>query len=169
MKRVIIIGSGGAGKSTIARRLGEATGIDVIHLDSLFWRPNWSPTPKEEWAAKVAELVSRDSWIMDGNFGGTRELRMAACDTIIWVDTPRSVCLYRALKRVLKYRNRSRPDMADGCNEKLDLDFLRWIWNYPKRIPVLKAQFAEHSDKTLVVIRSESDVEQLLKSVGHKN
>lgn len=169
MKRVIIIGSGGAGKSTLARRLGHATGIDVIHLDSLFWRPNWTPTPKEEWVEKVAELIDRDSWIIDGNFGGTRELRMAACDTIIWVDTPRSVCLYRALKRVLKYRNRSRPDMADGCNEKLDLDFLRWIWNYPKRIPALKAQFDEYKDKTLVVIRCQDDIEQLLRSVGQRN
>ena len=166
MKRIIIIGSGGAGKSTLARRLGEVTGIEVIHLDSLFWRPNWTPTPEEEWSEIVASLVKRDSWIMDGNFGGTREIRMAACDTIIWLDTPRRVCLYRALKRLVTYRNRTRPDMAVGCNEKFDWEFFKWIWNYPKRIPRLKEQFARYGDKRLIIIRSKGEMEQMLQTAG---
>ena len=163
MKRVIIIGSGGAGKSTLARRLGEVTGIEVIHLDSIYWRPNWTPTPKEEWIETIGSLVQRDSWIMDGNFGGTRELRMEACDTIIWLDTPRRICFYRALKRFVTYRDRVRPDMAEGCREKFDRGFLHWIWNYPKRIPALMEQFAKYPDKRLIVIRSKRDAEQLLK------
>ncbi len=162
MRKIIIVGSGGAGKTTLARRLGEATGIEVIHLDSLFWRPNWTRTPEEEWISKVESLVKCDSWIMDGNFGGTREIRLAACDTIIWLDTPRHVCLYRALKRTVTYHNRTRPDMAEGCNEKLDWEFLRWIWEYPSRIPRLLEQIKNHSGKRLIVIRSEKDVEALL-------
>ncbi len=81
MKKIIVIGSGGAGKSTFSRRLGEVTGIPVIHLDQLYWRPNWEKTPAPEWEAAVAELVRGETWIMDGNFGGTREIRMRAADT----------------------------------------------------------------------------------------
>jgi adenylate kinase family enzyme len=164
MKRVMIVGSGGAGKSTLARQLGEVSGMEVIHLDSLFWHESWTPTPAEEWADIVAELVRRDSWIIDGNYGGTREMRLAACDTIIWMDTPRLVCIYRALKRVITYRNRSRPDIAAGCNERLDREFLEWIWNYPRRVPGMKAQFARYPEKRLIVIRSKKDVERLLQA-----
>src|SRR5690349_18913828 len=99
MKRVVVIGSGGSGKSTFSRELGRATGIPVIHLDREFWRPGWEETPKDEWNALVAELLAGESWIMDGNFGGTREMRMQAADTIIFLDLPRRVCLYRILKR----------------------------------------------------------------------
>jgi len=114
MKKVIVIGSGGAGKSTFSRRLGEATGLPVIHLDAHFWRPNWEPTPKDEWKAKVGELLKGDEWIMDGNFGGTRELRMQAADTIIMLDFPRRVCMYRVVKRAFQFHGKKRPDMGEG-------------------------------------------------------
>lgn len=166
MKKVIIIGSGGAGKSTFARRLGEVTGIEVIHLDNVYWSQNWTPMPDDEWAETVAAMVKGDSWIMDGNFGGTREIRMAACDTIIWLDMPRSLCLYRVLKRFVRYRNTSRPDMAKGCNERLDWDFLKWVWNYPNRRPALNDQFNKFPDKRLIILRSDREVERFLDSVA---
>jgi adenylate kinase family enzyme len=133
MRKVLVIGSGGAGKSTFARRLGARLKIKVIHLDSLYWRPGWAETPKAEWLKCVEELLKEESWIMDGNYSGTLELRLESCDTVIFLDLPRSVCLWRVVKRLLQYRNRSRPDMADECPEKLNLEFLRWVWGYPRR------------------------------------
>lgn len=164
MKRVVVIGSGGAGKSTFSRKLSEATGIEVIHLDGLYWKPNWQKTPAEEWERTVAGLVKRESWIMDGNFGGTREMRIRAADTVIFMDPPRRVCMYRVLKRAIKYRGKNRPDMAEGCNEKLDLEFLGWVWNYPKRSR--KRFFEEMSDfpeKRLIVLRSDREAENFLR------
>lgn len=163
MKKVVVVGSGGAGKSTFSRRLGEITGLEVIHLDSVYWRPNWTEPPKDAWAATVARLIQRDSWIMDGNFGGTRELRMRAADTIIFLDLPRRLCLYRGAKRAILYYGRRRPDMAGGCNERLDREFLLWIWNYPKTSRVrLLAELEKLPNKRIVVLRSRADVRKFL-------
>ena len=167
MKKVVVIGSGGAGKSTFSRRLGEATGLPVIHLDSHFWRPNWYPTPKDEWKAKVEELVNGDSWIIDGNFGGPREVRMEAADTVIMLDVPRRICMYRVVKRAVRFRGERRPDMAEGCNEKIDLEFLLWIWNYPKqgRRRALE-EFERQSAKRLITLKDNSDIESFLKEIA---
>ncbi len=97
MKKVLVIGSGGAGKSTFAKRLSEKTGLEVIHLDQLYWQPNWVETPKDEWQEIVKEIIEGDEWILDGNFGGTMEMRIEACDTVIFLEMPRTVCVYRIL------------------------------------------------------------------------
>jgi adenylate kinase family enzyme len=167
MKRVLVIGSGGAGKSTFARRLGERLGLPVIHLDTFFWRPGWVETPKEEWRRTVEELCARAAWVMDGNFSGTLVERLAACDTVILLDMPRTVCVWRALKRVVMYRNRPRPDMAAGCGEKFDLKFLYWVWTYPSRgRPKVLARIDEFAaDKRFVQLRSDAEVEKFLAEV----
>jgi adenylate kinase family enzyme len=163
MKRVVVIGSGGSGKSTFARSLGEATGIEVIHLDSLYWKPNWRKSPPAEWEKRVAELVKRDSWIMDGNFGGTRRMRIEASDTVVFLDFPRLVCIYRVIRRGICYRGKSRPDMAEGCNEKLDLEFLSWVWNFPARSRYrIFEDVNTFPGKRLVILRSSRDVEEFL-------
>jgi len=167
MKKVIVIGSGGSGKSTFARELGERTGIEVIHLDQEYWRPNWEKTPTDEWEAKVAAMLERDSWIMDGNFGGTREMRMRAADTIIFLDLPRHICLYRILKRTIKYYGRSRPDMTEGCNERFDLEFILWVSNYPNatRDRVLSAVGA-FPDKSFIRLRTNAEIAEYLRGVS---
>lgn len=167
MERVVVIGSGGAGKSTFARRLGHATGIPVIHLDSLFWKPNWVPTPREEWANTVAELVGRDRWIMDGNFGGTREMRVRASDTVILLDIPRLICIYRVIKRAITYRGKNRPDMAAGCNEKIDREFAGWIWNFRKRSRGrILEEMKEFPEKRFVILRSSREADRFLEEAG---
>ena len=164
MKRVLVIGPGGAGKSTFARQLGEALDIKVSHLDSAYWRLGWSKPSEDEWVQTVTRLVSGDAWILDGNFGGTLELRLKHCDTIIFLDMSRLLCLWRVVKRRLLYRNRSRPDMAEGCNEKIDWSFVQWIWNYSRRSrPKVVRLLAEHAaTKEIVWLRSRSDVEKFL-------
>jgi adenylate kinase family enzyme len=161
MKKILIIGSSGAGKSTLARRLNEAIGIELIHLDKVFWRPNWIETPKDEWKETVGNLLEKDSWIMDGNFGGTMEMRIAACDTVIFLDLPRAICVWRAVKRVLIYRKNSRPDMAEGCDERFDLKFYKWIWDYPTRTkPKVEALLKEFQDtKKIIRLGSKREIE----------
>jgi len=164
MKKVLVIGSGGAGKSTLANQLGKLLKIEVFHLDQLYWRPGWVETPKTEWLKTVEELVSRDSWIMDGNYSGSLDLRLAACDTVIFLDLTRTLCLWRVLKRAVVYRNRNRPDMAKGCPEKLSLEFMLWIWNYPRRTrpKIIKMLESKQSEKRIVWLRSRSDVDRFL-------
>jgi adenylate kinase family enzyme len=148
----MVIGSGGAGKSAFSLDLAWRTGLPVIHLDREYWQPGWQHMPEPEWEARVAALVQRERWIIDGNYGGTMPLRLAAADTIIFLDIPRLVCEWAVITRWLLYRRRSRPDMAPGLNDKLDLAFLRWIWGYPNtRRPGILRQLADLPPTTRVV------------------
>lgn len=164
MKKVLVIGPGGAGKSTLANQLGERLKVEVLHLDKFYWQPGWVEMPKPEWLKTVEELLRRDEWIMDGNYSGTLDIRFKACDTIVFMDMPRLLCLWRVLKRAVMYRKRARPDMADGCQERLTLEFILWIWNYPRRTrpKVLKLLESSPKEKRIVWLRSLSDVEGFL-------
>lgn len=166
MKRVLVIGPGGSGKSTFARRLGVVLGLEVIHLDSFYWSAEWTKPSNEDWITKVNELISGESWIIDGNYGGTLAQRVDRCDTIIFLDMPRTLCLWRVTKRRLTYRNRSRPDMAEGCTEKLDREFISWVWNYAQRSrpKVIKLINENQASKKIVWLRADSEVERFLKS-----
>ena len=168
MKRVLVIGSGGAGKSTFARRLGERLGLPVIHLDKVYWHAGWVETPKDEWRRKVEELCAGESWVMDGNYSGTLEHRLAACDSVVFLDLPRAVCAWRIVKRALIYRQRGRPDMAEGCQERLDWEFLLWVWNYRKRSrpKVLSRLAGQSGDKQIFVLRTSAEVESFLAEVA---
>jgi adenylate kinase family enzyme len=170
MHRVLVIGSGGAGKSTFATQLGERTRLPVIHLDSLYWRAGWREPAREEWAARVDELVAGDSWIMDGNYGRTLERRLAACDTVIFLDLPRAVCLWRVVKRRAMFHGRSRPDMAEGCHEQLTWEFVRWIWTYPRerRPGVLKRLSELREGQRVHVLRSTREARRFLEALGRK-
>lgn len=167
MRRVLVIGPGGAGKSTFSRRLGELLDIEVIHLDVQHWLPGWTEPPKDEWARRVAELVRGDEWIMDGNFSGTLEVRLAACDTIVFLDLPRTLCVWRALKRLVMYREGQRPDMAEGCAESFDPKFLKWIWDYPRRTRPKVLRLLEENSRAKSVhrLRSRAEVEGFLREL----
>ena len=163
MKKVLVIGSGGAGKSTFVRRLGAVTGIEVIHLDQLYWQPNWVRSANEDWQKVISKLLEKDAWLMDGNYSRTMEMRFAAADTIIFLDLPRIVCLYRILKRAAKYRNKNRPDMAEGCAERFDWEFVKWVWNYPQQTkPKIENLLERFADKTIVRLRSKTEAETFL-------
>jgi adenylate kinase family enzyme len=164
MKKILIIGSGGAGKSTFARRLGAILNLEVIHLDSVYWRPGWVEPPKAEWRKTVEGLLARDSWILDGNYSGTLDLRLEACDTVIFLDLPRLICLWRVVKRWRVYRNHSRPDVAEGCNDKLDWEFISWVWNYGKRSrpKIVGALNRSAQSKQVIWLRTSAEVERFL-------
>jgi adenylate kinase family enzyme len=164
MRKVLVIGSGGAGKSIFAARLGELLNIKVLHLDKFYWRPGWIEMPKAEWLRTLEELMKRDSWIMDGNYSGTLDIRLEACDTVIFLDMARPLCLWRVLARGIMYWKGGRPDMAEGCHERFSLEFIRWVWNYsgrtrPKVVEMLKSNSER---KKIVWLRTRSEVERFL-------
>lgn len=132
MDRVIIIGCGGSGKSTLSRALSEKTNLPVVHLDKLFWREGWVYIPREEFNTLLREELKKDKWIIDGNYDRTLEERINRCDTVIYLDYPRRTCFLGVFKRVLLNYGKVRPDMAEGCPEKFDLEFMKWIWNFNK-------------------------------------
>ena len=161
MKRVIVIGSGGAGKSTLAMALGQRLGLPIVHLDAQFWQAGWKERDREDWLEWQRTVLLEPRWIMDGNYGGTLDVRLAAADTVIFLDLPRALCVARALGRALRYWGRTRPDMAAGCLEKLDLDFLRWIWQYPfKNRPVILEKLARLEGKKVVRLQSVGAVQR---------
>lgn len=165
MKKILVIGSSGAGKSTFARRLGERTGLKVIHLDRLYWKPNWvETTDKDVWKKVVREALAGEAWIIDGNYGGTMEMRLEKCDTVIFLDLPRALCVYRILKRVALYRPGARPDMADGCDERFDWEFIKWVWNYPSRSkPKVEALLKRcENEKKIIRLKSRREIESFL-------
>ena len=131
MRRVLIIGCGGAGKSTLARQLSHVTGLPLVGLDRAYWRPGWIEPSKAEWRETIEKLVAEPAWVMDGNYSATFDLRMPRADTAIWLDYPRTTCLRRVVWRSLKGYGRTRADLPDGCPEQFDAKFLRFIWDFP--------------------------------------
>ena len=133
MERIILIGCGGAGKSTLARQLGDKLNLPVIHLDKLFWKPGWVESTKEEIDAKILEEMQKPKWIMDGNYNRTLPERIKYCDAVIYLDFSRLACLMGVLKRIVTTYGTVRADMGEGCPERIDLDFLKWVWNFNKK------------------------------------
>ena len=168
MRRVLVIGSGGAGKSTLARRIAARADLPLVHLDRLYWHPGWVPTPPREWEQTVAGLLAGESWVIDGNYGGTMEMRLAAADTVVFLDTPRVTCLIRVARRALWRRGAPRDDIAPGCPENLAWEFVRWIWSYPasRRPGVLSMLgYFERRGGRAVVLRGGRQVRDFISSL----
>lgn len=166
MERILIIGCSGSGKSTLARALKEKLGLPVIHLDQLGWQAGWEMTAKEEFDRKLQIAVDMDRWIIDGNYNRTIPMRLKRCDTIIYLDFNRWECLFGVLQRVIGSYGKVRPDMADGCPERFDWSFLKWVWNFNKTNRVrnytylAQAQHAEH-----IVLKSRKEVKAFLEAL----
>ena len=162
MPRIAVIGSGGAGKSTFAAELGRRLGLEVIHLDRLYWRPGWTPTPARAFRDAQAALLDRRDWIVDGNYGGTLDLRLRPAEVVVFFDMPRRVAIAGVLRRWL--RHRGRDVQAPGCPEHLDAEFLRWVWRYRRDTrPRVLAALRKHADEgEVIVVRSRRDAADAL-------
>lgn len=128
MDRVMIFGFSGGGKSTLARRLGKKLCIEPVHMDRLHWMPGWVESSKEYKISKLSPVLKRGRWIIEGNYRSILwDKRIECADTIIFIDVNRFTCFKNAFLRSLKYKNQTRPDMGEGCNEKFDFEFAKWI------------------------------------------
>ena len=127
--KIAIIGHSGSGKSTLARKLSEKYSLPVWHFDAVQFLPGWEIRPEEEKKTLTKDFLdANNSWVMDGNYSKLwYQRRMEEADVIVVMLFNRWHSLYRVTKRYLKYKNKTRPDMADGCKEKLDWEFVKWI------------------------------------------
>ncbi len=166
MERIMIVGCGGAGKSTLARTLGEKLGLPVVHLDQLWWRPGWNHISREEFEEELLAEAKKEAWIMDGNFNRTMDLRLSRCDTVIWLDFSRWACLWGVAKRIATTYGQVRPDMGEGCPERIDLDFLKWVWNFNKehRADFLARQ-AAYPNVGWIVLKNRKQVRRFLREL----
>ena len=143
MQRVLVIGSPGAGKSTFARALASRTGLPLIHLDAHYHLPGWVEPAEDAWRARLETLVSQESWIIDGNYGGSMDYRLARADSAILLDYPTWLCLWRALKRIVTLHGTVRPDAPAGCPERFDWEFLAYIAAFRRaKSPAIEARLA---------------------------
>lgn len=132
MDRILIVGNGGAGKTTLARQLAAHLNLEIIHLDQHYWNSGWRECSPDEWNAKVQQLIAKERWVMDGNYSGTLEIRAQVADTIIFLDFSRWVCLWGIIKRRIQFHGQTRPSMPENCPEKIDLEFFWYVWHYQK-------------------------------------
>ena len=165
MERVLIVGPCGAGKSTLAFTLADKTGLPLFHMDRLAWKEGWVDTPNAELREILRPIVAQDRWLIEGNYGSTLPDRLRRADTVVYLDYPIRICLARILRRWWKYRGRSRPDMTEGCPERLDPEFLWYVarWNSNSR-PRTEALLAPYKD-ILVRLRTPRATEDWLAQI----
>lgn len=127
----MIVGQPGSGKSTLARALGTATGLPVVHIDKIHWLPGWVERSREEKTRLCREAEAQERWVFEGGHSETWASRVARADMLVWLDRPLGVRLWRVIRRAAVGLGRTRPDMAEGCPERLrELpEFLRYIWD----------------------------------------
>ena len=158
MKRVIVIGCPGSGKSTVSRALHNKTGIPLYHLDMMYWNADKTTVEKSVFLERLYAVLEKDEWIIDGNYGSTMELRMAACDMVIFLDYPLDVCLDGIKER----RGKPRSDMPWIETEE-DAEFIEFIKSYnEQQKPKVLELLEKYSDKNIVVFKSREEADAFL-------
>ncbi|GAB4534881.1 MAG: DNA topology modulation protein [Pleurocapsa sp.] len=168
MQRIAIIGCCGSGKSTLAVKLGLKLNLPVIHLDSYYWKAGWIESSEEEWIDKQKLLVKRDRWIIDGNYLNTMDIRLEAADTVILLDFSRWLCLWRIGQRYLHHRGKVRSDMADGCIERFNMDFLWYVWNFAnnqKESILSKLELYKYG-KQIIILKNTQQLKDFLSELN---
>jgi len=161
-RRVLVVGSPGAGKTSFAVEVAGGLELPLNHLDFEYWRPGWEPTPADEWRARVDELISREAWVMDGNYGATLETRLARADAAAFLDVPRLTCIRNVLLRMVRNRGRPGPGLPPGCPERFDPAFLLWVWDYERRSRLRVLDLLAGSGLPVVHLRNRCEAVQWL-------
>jgi adenylate kinase family enzyme len=160
-----VIGCSGGGKSTLARALSVRLNLPYISMDrAFFWLPGWKLRDRAQIREMIARAVGEERWIMDGTSPGTMDLRLPRADLVLWLRMPRLLCIARVILRRIRFAGGARPEMADGCPEKIDIEFLRYIWNFEKEdAPEVLEGLAKHGPEVPVfVLDSRRDAGTLL-------
>lgn len=167
LNRIMIIGQCGSGKSTLAQRLGERTGLPVIHIDKIHWQPGWVERSKDEKTRLCLEVEQHEQWVFEGGHSATWPSRLARADMVVWIDLPVGLRLRRVIWRSLSGWRRSRPDMAEGCPERLRMlpEFLHYIWTtrHSAREKIGRLLASAPDGAEIVHLRTTTDVEDFLK------
>ena len=159
MKKVMIIGCPGSGKSTFARALAQKTCLPLYCLDLMYWNPDRTTKPKEEFRADLRETVALPEWIIDGNYNSTLELRLEACDTVIFLDYPLEVCLSGVEER----RGKPRPDMP-WVETEPDLEFIEFITKFNEESrPRIVELLEQYKNKNVIVFTSRGEADEYLR------
>ena len=158
MKKIIIIGCPGSGKSLLSRALHQKTGIPLYHLDMMYWNADKTTVEKSVFRQRLAAVLEKDRWIIDGNYGSTMEMRLAACDTVIFLDYPTEVCLDGVRSR----RGKPRSDMPWVETEE-DAEFIGFIEGYKdQERPKVLALLEKYGDKDVLVFKSREEADAFL-------
>ncbi|MGO7990715.1 FlaR DNA topology modulation protein [Rhizobium leguminosarum] len=156
-KRILVIGCPGGGKSVLARALSTSLDLLYISMDrDFYWLPGWRKRDRSDIDRLILEVVARERWIMDGTGLGSFRLRLPRADLVIWLRLPRTACLLGATSRAIRYFGRSRPEMPEGCPERLTSDMVGYIWNFERRAaPKIEAALYEFGlANSTVIIKS---------------
>ncbi len=166
-KKVLIIGCAGSGKTTLAKQLSKLIGLPIIHMDNYYWTENWSRKSDKVWHEIVNELCKQPKWIMDGNYTKSMPIRFQYATAVIYLDMPRWKCLLRVvIRRFRLIYNKKRDDIPKKCNERMNVEFYRWIWNYPKRSRNETLALLNASDKIIFHLKSRRDVHYFIKNIS---
>lgn len=160
MRRIMVVGCPGAGKSWLAERVAASTGFALVRLDQEYWQPGWVAPSVDSWLKRVTELTQRPDWVMDGNYPGTIEIRLPRADAIIFLDLPRWRCMASLLWRTLRHLGQTRPSMAANCPERFSLAFLKHVWQCRAAIrPAIIAGIGRmRADQCGIILRSRSEI-----------
>ena len=168
MQKILVIGCCGAGKSTFSKKLHSLLNLELIHLDQYYHKPNWEDPKKVEWKRKVNNLVQKPSWIMDGNYSETMDVRIKSADTILYLDYPILKCFWRVIKRVFKYNGIQRSDMANGCKEEFDLEFLYFVLTFNTRFrkEIIQKLNLVKDKKKICVFKTDKQADKFLAQIS---
>lgn len=167
VNRIMVIGHPGAGKSTFAKELNLILGLPIIHLDREYWQPGWVELNDHDWRERVTAIANQERWIMDGSYDRTLPIRLPRADVVFLLDYPRWICMQRVIKRICTNLGKVRPDMCDGCPEKIDFVFLKFVWNYHRdRMPMVEQKLAEYlTDGKLVRLANPDSAAHFLREL----
>ena len=168
LKKILVIGCCGAGKSTFSKKLQSILNLEIIHLDQYYHKPNWKETEQDEWEKIVNSLAQKPSWIMDGNYASSFDIRFKYADTIIYLDYPTILCFWRVIKRIVKYYGKVRSDMQQGCKERFDLEFLYFVatFNYKNRIGIIEKLNLIKNEKKVYILKTDKAADLCLEQIA---
>lgn len=162
MRRVAVIGCGGAGKTTLSLELGRRLDLPVLHVDGHYWRGSDAQLGKE-WPEIHRELIARERWIIDGMKPGVLADRLERADTVIFLDLPRRTCFRGVVERRLAFRGRARPET--GVDDRIDWAFMRWIWDFPRLLRPRILALLEACSCEVVVLSGRRDIDRFVDSL----